>query len=275
MHNDFLKAQDGKTYVPFTLTLDPALAGQQVALYFRVIDKKAPPADKEAKAEDAKKPMYAFEAIHFGQPRAEGNAPLRMSRAFAVPAGDYDVYMALKTRGDKDVKYGLLKQSVTVPDFWAEGKLTTSSVILAERVEMLKEMPSTEQLSERPYVLGTTEIVPSRDRVFTTANELPIIFLVYNPGFDATKRPDITVEYNFHIKAAEGEKYFNKTSPQEFDASTLPEGFDVAAGQQLLAGQTVPLEKFPPGDYRLEIKVTDNLTKQTLTENVTFTVKGP
>jgi hypothetical protein len=34
----------------------------------------------------------------------------------------------------------------------------------------------------------------------------------------------------------------------------------------------VPLASFPEGEYRLEIKVTDNVSKQTITKNVTFTV---
>jgi hypothetical protein len=37
---------------------------------------------------------------------------------------------------------------------------------------------------------------------------------------------------------------------------------------------TVPLARFPTGDYRLEIKITDRTSNKTLTQNVTFAVQG-
>ena len=43
-------------------------------------------------------------------------------------------------------------------------------------------------------------------------------------------------------------------------------------GHQIIAGQTVPLSVFPAGDYRLEIKVTDNTNSAEIIENVMFTV---
>ena len=38
------------------------------------------------------------------------------------------------------------------------------------------------------------------------------------------------------------------------------------------AGQGVPLQSFPEGSYRLEIKITDKLSSKVLTQNVNFTV---
>ena len=36
------------------------------------------------------------------------------------------------------------------------------------------------------------------------------------------KKPDVTVEFNFHAKTPEGgEKYFNKTAPREFNTTTV------------------------------------------------------
>ena len=36
----------------------------------------------------------------------------------------------------------------------------------------------------------------------------------------------------------------------------------------------VPLASFPVGEYRLEIKVTDKVSGQTLTQNANFTVES-
>ncbi len=86
-------------------------------------------------------------------------------------------------------------------------------------------------------------------------------------------KPDVTVEYNFYQKpSGAAEKFFNKTSPQALNATTLPPQFDMSLGHQLQTGQAVPLATFPAGDYRLEIKVTDKLSTKSLTRDINFTV---
>jgi hypothetical protein len=82
----------------------------------------------------------------------------------------------------------------------------------------------------------------------------------------------VVVDYSFHQKLAEGEKYFNKTAPQPLNAETLPPQFSIAAGHQLPGSLVIPLSSFPAGDYRLEIKVTDKPSGAMLTQSVNFTV---
>ena len=126
-----------------------------------------------------------------------------------------------------------------------------------------------------PYVFGPMRIVPSRDGRFTKANELQVIFWVYGATASSAGKPDVLIDFNFHVKQPDGaEKYFNKTAPQELNAKTLPAEFNVAAGHQLPGSLVVPLASFPPGDYRLEIKVTDKPSGKVVTQNVTFTVTG-
>jgi hypothetical protein len=100
-----------------------------------------------------------------------------------------------------------------------------------------------------------------------------VVFWIYNAGLSSlTSKPDVQVEYNFNQKTAEGEKFFNKTQPSQLNATTLPPEFDFAKGHQLTEVQTIPLASFPPGDYRLEIKVTDKTSSKTVTQNVNFNV---
>jgi hypothetical protein len=201
---------------------------------------------------------------------------VRISRAFAVPAGDYDVFVALRERPGKDQKtapkIALLTESVTVPDLG--GKLNTSSIFIADKIESLSAPLNREQQLRQPFTLGTMAIVPAVGNTVPKSGELSIIFFVYNPAIDASKKPNIEVEYNFHQKTSEGEKFFNKTNPQQFNAETLPPQFDVAAGHQVVGGQSVPMASFVPGEYRLEVKVNDKLSGQSLTRNVAFTVSG-
>jgi hypothetical protein len=167
---------------------------------------------------------------------------------------------------------GVLKQAVTVPNFWTD-ELMLSSVILSSKAEQLTAPLPEAEAAANPYVFGQTKIIPSYDKKFTKKDELSILFLVYNTAPDkTTNKPDVTVDYNFYQKTKDGEKFFNKTNPQQFNAQTLPPQFDVTAGHQLVGGLSVPLTSFPEGDYRLEIKVTDKAGNKSKTENVPFTI---
>jgi hypothetical protein len=100
-----------------------------------------------------------------------------------------------------------------------------------------------------------------------------MVFLIYNTGQDGNRKPDIAVEYLFYQRFTDKpEKFFNKTSPQAFNATTLPPQFDAAAGHNLLASQVVPLASFPEGEYRLEIRITDKLSGKAVTRNIMFSV---
>ena len=279
----YLKGTDGNTYVPFTLTIDPAqIDGSSVAIYLYVDDPAAAAAadaDAEADDSDDNEQEAVFEDAYFiglEAPGADGS--VRINRAFSAPGGQYDVYVALRKSlgADSDddeleaLPVMLLKRSVPVPDLWTE-ELQTSTVLIAQQVEPLAAPLSPEEQIENPYTLGTTRIVPKFDRVFGNQEDLNLLMLVYNPRL-ADNMPNITVEYNFHTRTEAGEEFFNKTNPQEFNAQTLPPGFSVEAGHQIVAGQSVPLSLFPAGDYRLEISITDNEAGTNLTRDVNFTI---
>jgi hypothetical protein len=289
--NDSLKALEGKTYVPFTVSFDQAQApaGKALTMFTRVVSKAVAAA---APAADAKKdskgknlhPEYVYQDASFITltPPATPSEPYRISRAFAVPAGEYDVYVTLQERLPVDMKdrekaplkTGVFKQPLTVPDYWTS-ELATSSIILADKVEPLSQPLTRQEQIEQPYTFGQTQIVPSMKNTFTKKSELSVVFLIYNTGLDAEKKPDVSVEYSFYQKVASaenGEKFFNKTNPQVFSAKTLPPQFDPALGHQLVAGQSLPLGSFPDGEFRLEIKVVDKLSGKTITHTVQFFV---
>jgi hypothetical protein len=285
---DLLKAQGNKTYVPFSVTLDPAqVKGGKMSFYWRVVSLDPPPAPA-ADAKDAKKDekkeepsKYAYEDLNTITLDAGATAPYRVSRSFTVAPGNYEVIVVAKEptpekpkKGEPEAKVSLIHEKVEVADFW-NGQLTTSSVIVAERIDPLAAPLNQQQQAERPYALGTMEIVPATSTKFTKKSELSTFLLIYNAKTDSTNKPDVTVEYNFYAKQAGGEKFFNKTNPQNLNAQTLPPQFDFAAGHQLQSGQAVPLASFPEGDYRLEITVTDKLdNSKQIKREINFSVAG-
>jgi hypothetical protein len=287
---DFLKGPKDKEFVPFTFTLDPTkVTTENLTLYWRVVPTPtgAPAADASKKNDKQPgKPVWENVTL---VPTAGAQNPLRLSRSFVAPAGSYDVYVVAKElpgeKAPKNVmpKTVVLKQTVNVPEFW-NSELTTSSVILADKIEPLSAPLSSTQLVERPYAaLGVMEIVPTTTSKLSKKSELSVFFLVYNPKPDSAQKPDINIEYNFCQVAPgnqpkpdepckAGEKFYNKTEPQVMNAQTLPPAFDLSMGHQLQTGQAVPLAGFPEGDYRLEIKVTDKLANKTVTRDVNFSV---
>jgi hypothetical protein len=115
------------------------------------------------------------------------------------------------------------------------------------------------------------QIVPSRDGKYKKADTLEVIYWIYGVTGDAAGKPDVQIENSFNQKTADGEKFFNKTQPQEIGAAVLPPTFTVTSGP-IPGTLQVPLLSFPPGDYRLEIKITDKPSGRSVTQNVNFSV---
>lgn len=296
----FLKAQKG-TFIPFTLTVDTRnLARPSVLVYVRAVrrdlassgESRAPPRStgRASQGEDVA-PADAVFPVEF---RPEDGQPARIHRGLSLPSGVYDFYVVVRERvdpGDRRAPWAaVLTERVDVPDLWQEG-LTTSSVILADRIAVLTSPLAGDELAERPFVIGQHEVTPAANRTFRRDEELIVVFLIYNPFVTTDGRFDVQVEYHFFRRgrsegdgrepgvpgqppAREGEHYFNHTDPQRFTPVTLGAGFDPGAGQPVLAGQGVPLRDFERGEYRLAIRVTDRLAGRSVLRDVEFTV-GP
>jgi hypothetical protein len=280
--NHFVRGAEGATYIPFTVTVDASkLAAPATALYVRAVSKApaaaapAPAPEQNRRGEKPQAPMYPWDDIQFLEVRGDGT----VSRAMMLKPGDYDLFIAIKERGPAEpqrnqppAKAGLLRHTITVPDYTGP-ELTISTPIIATSVDPLQTPLSAEEQRANPYTFGgALRVVPSRDMKFKTSGEFLMVFWVY--GQPASGKPDVQVEYNFHHKTAEGEKYFNKAQPQVFNASTLPPNFDFAAGHQLMSIFGVPLKSFPAGDYRVEFTIIDKRSGNKLTQNVTFTVEA-
>ena len=277
-YNDALRAGDGKTYVPFMVLFDQGpLPAPNAAFAVRVVPKGTttltPPA-KDGKG------GYPWEEIAFGELRpateVAGGKGQKLARVFQVGPGDYDVYLAMRAHSLEKTKEApfkavLIKQPVTLPDLNAD--LTTSSVIVLDKIEQVTTPLSPAQMREQPWVMGTMQFIPSLDRQFAKTDNFGVYFQVYNQTMQNGK-PDVTIEYSFYKKQGTDEKYFNKTAPQTFNASTLPAEWNAAQGHVVQGGWEIPLGNFEAGDYRLEIKVTDNLAKKSITRDVAFSVTG-
>ena len=196
-------------------------------MYVRVVNPAAVPDPK------AKKVEYPWDDIHFIPAAQLAGDSVKLNRVFMATAGTYDVYVAFKERVPEKApkgtmpKIGVLKTQVTVPDFY-NGELATSTILVADKVNMLSAPPNPDEARERPFVFGAQELLPAPDMEFKKSEELSIFFQVYNAGLDATGKPNLVLEYEFHKAEGAGDKFFNKTTPQTVNAQNLPPQFDPA-----------------------------------------------
>jgi len=267
----FFRAPDGSTYMPFTVTVDKSkIASPTAALYIRVASKAEAAAAAAAPAKgnnkDKNAPVHAWEKFDFAMLGPDG----KLARYIQVKPGDYDLYVAVKDKGtvekvDKNYtpRVGILKKDVTIPDFNTPG-LATSSMLLSTGIQPAAAGVTAD---DDPYVFGQMQIVPSRDGKYKKADTLSVVYWVYGATGDAAGKPDLTIENSFNQKTADGEKFFNKTQPQSLNAQSP---YNVSMGVPNFL--EVPLASFTPGDYRLEIKITDKASGKTVTQNVNFSV---
>ena len=273
--NHFLKSAKN-VYVPYMLELSGAkFASFPVTMYVRAVQKPAAGAAPAAPAKPGVEMNWPFADVYF---LTEKNITVsgdvaELGRALELAPGEYTLYVAMRERQPKDRKQQpkatVLAQPLTVPDMNAG--LTTSSVILAKSLDPAPEQLTGQQQLEQPFTISGYKVVPSFGAPITTAGELMFVFFIYNEGIAASGKPDLDVEYLFY--RANEDKAFTKLATQSFNATTLPGQFDLNQGHQVFVGQGIPVkDAFKPGDYRLEIKVTDKTNSQSITRNVPFTV---
>lgn len=273
--NHFLKSSKN-VYVPYILELSGAkFSSYPVTMYVRAVQKAAAGAAPAAPAKPGVEMNWPFADVYF---LTEKNITVNgdvaeLGRALELAPGEYTLYIAMRERQPKDRKQQpksvVLAQPLTVPEMNAG--LTTSSIILAKSLDPAPEQLTGQQQLEQPFTISGYRVVPSFGAPIPISGELMFVFFIYNEGIAASGKPDLDVEYFFH--RANEDKPFTKLATQSFNATTLPGQFDLNQGHQVFVGQGIPVkDAFKPGDYRLEIKVTDKTNSQTITRSVPFTV---
>ncbi len=153
---------------------------------------------------------------------------------------------------------GTHKSAIRVPRF-DEETLSASSLILADQIEKV----STKQIGKGQFVIGSTKVRPSVAEKFNRNQKLGIYLQVYNLGADEKNhKPSVTVEYALL-----------KDDKTVFQFSENTDQIQGASAQQMTLEKVLPLNSLEPGRYKLQVKVTDQINKQSITPTATFTVQ--
>jgi hypothetical protein len=160
---------------------------------------------------------------------------------------------------------GTWTRSIIVPDF-SDDKLANSSLIVADSVEAV---PS-KSVGTGMFVIGTTKVRPrvgaanGKPAVFKRGQKVNFWMQVYNLSVDEkTHKPSATFEYDI-VNATT-----NKAVVHTVDSSEKMGN----VGDQVTLQKTVAAANLDPGVYRIQIKVSDNISKQTLDPTATFAVE--
>ena len=152
---------------------------------------------------------------------------------------------------------GTSRMALRVPRY-DEETLATSSLILADRLEKV----STKRIGKGQFVIGSTKVRPSVEGKFSRNQRLGIYLQVYNLATDEeTHKPSATVEYALRKNG--------QTLLQRTENSDQFKG----ASQQITVEKLLPLESLEPGQYELQVRVTDRIKKQSIAPTATFTVQ--
>jgi GWxTD domain-containing protein len=209
------------------------------------------------------RPVQTFEdTIHRDLPAALLQQSLSTSSIYqkAVPLspGLYRLDIVVKDVNNGNV--GVVNTRLAVPRF-EDDKLSSSTLILADQIQRV----SAKDIGLGQFVLGDIKVRPKMDGSFTPNETMGVFLQVYNLKVDEkTHKADTTVEFRV-TREKESEPVLRFDLPP----SKLPEH-----GEEMTLENVVTLGSLTPGKYNLEVAVTDNLAKETITKASKFTVRA-
>jgi GWxTD domain-containing protein len=167
----------------------------------------------------------------------------------------------------KDVngdRTGSWSHAIVIPDF-SEDKLSSSTLIIADQMEPV----AAKNVGTGNFVIGTMKVRPrvapsdGKPISFKRNQKLNFWMQVYNLSVDEkTHKPSATFEYN--VTDANNKAVIHTVESTDTMGNV---------GDQVTLQKTLSAANLPPGLYKIEIKVNDNLSKQTVDPSATFAVE--
>ena len=184
-------------------------------------------------------------------------------KAVPLRPGRYRLDVVVKdVNGDR---MGTYSRSMIVPDF-SDEKLANSSLILADDVQ---PVPS-KSVGTGMFVIGTTKVRPrvppsdGKPAMFKRGQKVNFWMQVYNLSVDEkTHRPSATFEYDI-VNATTNKAVVHAVESSEKMGNV---------SDQVTLQKTVAAANLDPGVYRIQIKVSDNISKQSIDPSATFAVQ--
>jgi GWxTD domain-containing protein len=186
-------------------------------------------------------------------------------KAVPLRPGRYKLNVAVKdVNGDRK---GVWSRSIIVPEY-SDDRLSNSSLIVADQMEPVP----TKAIGTGNFVIGTMKVRPrvapadGKPAVFKRDRDAKLNFWmqVYNLGMDEkTHKPSATIEYDVTNVAT------NKSIVQQVESTDTMGN----VGDQLTLQKSIASANLQPGIYRIQIKINDKISKQTVDPSAVFAVE--
>ena len=172
--------------------------------------------------------------------------------------GTYKIDVVVRdiNSGRTDIKHVGFK----VPDYSKEESLTSSTLVIASRIESLGG-----RLATGPFVRGQLKVLPNATAEFKQDQAMGVYMQVYNVTIDqATLRPNVDVEYVI-TQSGKDKELMKIKEDGKSSLSSLN-------SQQITLARMIPLKGLTPGSYDVAVKVTDNVAQKSFTRKEVFTI---
>ncbi len=157
-------------------------------------------------------------------------------------------------------KVGLTRIGLIPPAF-EEERLSASSLILADSLARLEDVPRAEEM----FVIGDIKVRPNLRKVFQSEDSGWVYLHVYNAQLDqAILEPSLTVTYRVTRDGRRVSEFVDRGG----------ESIQYYSGQRIVLINRLPIADLGGGKYRLEVVVEDRLSRETLTLTEMFEVRG-
>jgi GWxTD domain-containing protein len=184
-------------------------------------------------------------------------------KALPLKPGHYRLDVVVKdVNGDR---VGNWSKSLMVPDF-GDDRLTNSSLIVADQMYPV----ATKDIGSGSFVIGTMKVRPrvqaadGKPIAFKRGQKMNFWMQVYNLSIDEkTHKPSATFEYDV-VNMATNKPVVHTTESTDTMGNV---------GEQVTLQKSLSAGNLEPGVYKIDIKVNDNISKQTVVPSATFAVE--
>ncbi|HEX6730758.1 MAG TPA: hypothetical protein VF074_12125, partial [Pyrinomonadaceae bacterium] len=150
---------------------------------------------------------------------------------------------------------GMQRIGFQVPAFPTD-TLATSSIVLAAKLEKMDG-----NVAAGPFMIGTTKVIPNLSATYTRGQPAGIYLQVYNAATDQTTlRPAVDVVY---VLLRDGKELLQESE----DWREVND-----AGQRLTLTRLIDTRSLAPGEYEIQIRISDRITGQVVSPSAKFTI---
>jgi GWxTD domain-containing protein len=168
-----------------------------------------------------------------------------------LPPGEYDLVATVRDNPSGAV--GQATTAVPVPPI-EQGRLSLSSLLVASAAV---EAPASGEAERTPFQFGGVRLVPNLSKVFVSGRSLTAYLEAYGLAGEARLRVDF-----FLLKDG---KLYSRVAPSHH----RPGG-----GGEVSVRSEISLRSFPPGDYLLRARITDETTGEVAERESPFVIRA-